>query len=89
VRTPEQRAAAAAPGSVNAMRGINFRGRGLSERTILALLDQGIDFPEPLLFMEPSLLKKIPGIGKAGINEIMRYRERFIVASYRANHQGA
>jgi hypothetical protein len=60
----KQKAAAAAPGSVNAMRGINFRGRELSESTILALLDQGIDFPEPLLFMEPSLLKKIPGIGK-------------------------
>jgi hypothetical protein len=59
------------------MRAINFRGRGLSDRTIQALLDHGIDFPEPLLFMEPSQLKKIPGMGKGGFNEIMRYREKF------------
>jgi len=59
------------------MRAINFRSRGLTDRTIQALLDHGIDFPEPLLFMEPPQLKKIPGIGKAGFNEIMRYREKF------------
>jgi hypothetical protein len=59
------------------MRAINFCGRGLSDRTIQALLDHGIDFPKPLLFMEPSQFKKISGMGKAGFNQIMRYREKF------------
>ena len=80
MRTPEQRDAVTASKLTSAsalMRAINFRGRGLSDRTIQALLDHGIDFPEPLLFMEPSQLKKIPGIGKTSFNEIKRYRERF------------
>jgi len=45
--------------------------------SIQALLDHGIDFPEPLLFMG-SQLKQIPGIGKTSFNEIKRYRERFV-----------
>ena len=79
VRTPVQRATPTASmlARASVMRAINFRSRGLTDRTIQALLDHGIDFPEPLLFMEPPQLKKIPGIGKAGFNEIMRYREKF------------
>ena len=83
MRTPLQRTAtiASALARASVMRAINFRGRGLSDRTIEVLLDHGIDFPEPLLFMEPSQLKKIPGMGKAGFNEIMRYRQKFTEAN--------
>jgi hypothetical protein len=77
MRTPEENAAVTASKLASVMRGISFRGRGFSDRTIQALLDHGIDFPEPLLFMEPSQLKQIPGIGKTSFAEIMRYRKRF------------
>jgi hypothetical protein len=88
MRTPEDSAAATASKLASVMRAISFRGRGLSDRTIQALLDHGIDFPEPLLFMEPSQLKKIPGMGKAGFNEIMRYRENFTTKTTEKNPTG-
>lgn len=56
-----------------------FRNRGLSERTIDALLDCGIDAPERLLSMTPAQLSEIPGIGKASLGEIMRYREPLMI----------
>jgi len=40
-----------------------------------------IDEPERLLFMQPANLKKIPGVGKASVDEIMRYRAKFIRSS--------
>ena len=58
-----------------------FRNRGFSERTIKALLDCSIDQPERLLFMQPADLKKIPGVGKASFDEIMRNRAKFIRSS--------
>ena len=77
MRTPEEDAAVTASKLASVMRAISFRGRGFSDRTVQALLNHGIDFPESLLFLEPSQLKQIPGIGKASFTEIKRYRERF------------
>ena len=57
-----------------------FRDKGLSDRTIKALLDCGIDAPERLLFMTPDQLAVIRGVGKISLGEIMRYRARFIIA---------
>jgi len=90
VRTLEQRATPTASmiARASVMRAINFRSRGLSDRTIQALLDHGIDFPEPLLFMEPPQLKKIPSIGKPGFKEIMRYREKFREEAVSTKHSG-
>lgn len=51
-----------------------FRDKGLSDRTIKALLDCGIDAPERLLFMTPDQLAVIRGVGKISLGEIMRYR---------------
>lgn len=55
-----------------------FRDRGLSDRTIKALLAHGLDAPERLLFVTEADLKRIPGIGRAAFDEIMCYRERYI-----------
>jgi DNA-directed RNA polymerase alpha subunit len=55
-----------------------FRDRGLSGRTVEALIEFGMDAPERLLFMQESEIEKIPGIGKASVREIRSYRERFI-----------
>jgi DNA-directed RNA polymerase alpha subunit len=55
-----------------------FRDRGFSERTIEALIARGIDMPERLLFATEAELKQIPGIGKASLQEIMKYRARFL-----------
>jgi hypothetical protein len=55
-----------------------FRVRKLSDRTIKALLDYGIDAPERLLFMTAEQLKGIPGVGKSSLAEIMKYRSRFL-----------
>jgi len=41
-------------------------------------MDCSIDAPERLLFMKPTDLKKIPGLGKTSVDEIMRYRAKFI-----------
>jgi hypothetical protein len=46
-----------------------------------ALVSAGIDAPERLLFMTDVELREIPGIGKAGIAEIAKYRSRFIPGS--------
>lgn len=54
-----------------------FSDRGLSERTIDALLGVGVDAPERLLFLPETELRKLK-VGPAGLNEIMRYRERFL-----------
>ena len=55
-----------------------FRDRGLSDRTVKALLDCGIDMPERVLFMTPAQLAVIRGVGKTSLGEIMRYRARFV-----------
>jgi DNA-directed RNA polymerase alpha subunit len=55
-----------------------FSGRGLSNRTIEALIASAIDAPERLLFMTPAQLRDILGIGKASLAEIMKYRSRFL-----------
>src|SRR6516225_8111112 len=60
MRTPEEDTAVTASKLASVMRAISFRGRGFSDRTVQALLDHGIDFPESLLFLEPSRLKQIP-----------------------------
>jgi hypothetical protein len=57
-----------------------FRHRGLSERTIGALVDSGIDAPERLLFVSPAQFRDIEGVGKVSFAEIMQYRSRFLPA---------
>jgi hypothetical protein len=80
-RTEEQKQVALKAGRTSALAVLEpfpFRHRGFSERTIRALMDCSIDAPERLLFMKPADLKKIPGVGKASFDEIMRYRAKFI-----------
>jgi DNA-directed RNA polymerase alpha subunit len=60
------------------MAGYPFRHRGLSERTIEALTERGIDAPERLLFMTADEVRTIPGIGKESMAEIVTYRTRFL-----------
>ena len=83
-RTEEQKLAARQAAKTSALAVAEpapFRNRGFSERTIRALMDCSIDEPERLLFMQPANLKKIPGVGKASVDEIMRYRAKFIRSS--------
>jgi DNA-directed RNA polymerase alpha subunit len=58
-----------------------FKNRGLSHRTIKALVDCGIDAPERILFMQEAHLRQIPGVGAASMKELKAYRSRFIVTS--------
>jgi DNA-directed RNA polymerase alpha subunit len=55
-----------------------FRDRGLSQRTIQALVDCGIDAPERLLFMTEEQIKNVPGAGKTSLAEIRAYRAKYI-----------
>jgi DNA-directed RNA polymerase alpha subunit len=55
-----------------------FNGRGLSHRTVKALVDCSIDAPERLLFMTEDQIRAIPGAGKASIAEIRAYRAKFV-----------
>ena len=55
-----------------------FRGRGLDDRTIEALINSNIDAPERLLFMTKSDLRKIPGLGKEAFAQIAAYRAEFM-----------
>jgi DNA-directed RNA polymerase alpha subunit len=59
-------------------KGSMFQGRGLSNRTVDILANFGIDAPERLLYMTEGEIKKIPGVGKASLAEIMGYREQFM-----------
>jgi hypothetical protein len=52
-----------------------FRDRGLSNRTIEALVKHGIDAPERVLFMKEDQLRTIRGIS---MRELRAYRARFI-----------
>lgn len=58
-----------------------FKNRGLSDRTIKALVNCGIDAPERVLFMPESHLRRLPGVGAASMKELRAYRARFIVAN--------
>jgi uncharacterized protein (DUF2384 family) len=51
-----------------------FQNRGLSHRTIQALIADGIDAPERVLFMPEAQLRKIRGVS---IRELRAYRARF------------
>jgi DNA-directed RNA polymerase alpha subunit len=55
-----------------------FQHRDLSKKTIQALMDCSIDFPERLLFMTEKQISSIPGVGKVSLSEIKAYRHRFI-----------
>jgi DNA-directed RNA polymerase alpha subunit len=55
-----------------------FNDRGFSARTIRALMDNGVDSPERLLFMTKEQVRKLHKIGKASLAEINNYRQRFI-----------
>ena len=56
---------------------LQFWGRGFSKRTRKILLEH-IDAPERLLFVTEQEIRRLPGIGKVSLDEIMRYRSRFI-----------
>jgi hypothetical protein len=66
-----------------------FQNRKFSNRTIDALVAYGMDAPERLLFMQPSDIRKIPGIGKASLAEIDAYIRRFKEASLKRSAAGA
>ena len=53
-----------------------FRDAGLSDHTVTALLNSGIDTPNRLLSITPADIAVIPGIGKNSLDKIMRYRAR-------------
>ena len=59
-----------------AARHLAFLGRGLSDRTIKALVAHGIELPEQLLFMRRSELRMIPRIGDAALADIESYQLR-------------
>lgn len=58
-----------------------FAERGLSRRTIDALIYHGIKMPEWVLFMSETEIKKISGIGKSSLAEIVRYRLKFNIGN--------
>lgn len=60
-----------------------FSDRGLSARTIQALADCSIDYPERLLFMTEKQIASIPGVGKVAAAEIRAYRALFIISEAR------
>ena len=64
-----------------------FKNRGLSHRTIKALVDCGIDAPERILFMPEAQLRRIPGVGAASLKELRAYRARFIVTNGEAHER--
>ena len=51
-----------------------FQNRGLSYRTIKALIICAINAPEHLLFMKEDDLRNIRGVGKVALTEIKNYR---------------
>ena len=53
-----------------------FRDAGLSDHTVTALLNSGIDAPNRLLSITPADIAVIPGIGKNSFDKIMLYRAR-------------
>ena len=55
-----------------------YAGRGLSDRTVEALVANGILEPERLLFMTEAQLKVMPGIGKVAMSNIGAYRAKFL-----------
>jgi DNA-directed RNA polymerase alpha subunit len=55
-----------------------FDHRGLSKRTVEAIVACGIYEPERLLFMTEEQLANIPGIGKVSMSEIKAYRDGFL-----------
>lgn len=57
---------------------IAFTGRGLSKRTVDAVIEGGISQPERLLFMSEDDISRIPGIGLKGVSEVMAYKRRFM-----------
>lgn len=54
-----------------------YKDRGFTDRTVKALIDCGIDFPERLLKMSLKEIGGAPGIGKAAIEEIRKYKQTF------------
>jgi DNA-directed RNA polymerase alpha subunit len=57
--------------------GGRFKERDLSEKTVEALCNADIDYPERLLFMPEAQIKKIAGLGPVRLAEVMAYVLRF------------
>lgn len=55
---------------------VPFRDAGLSDHTVTALLNNGIDAPTRLLSIAPADIAVIPGIGRNSLDKIMQYRAR-------------
>lgn len=56
-----------------------FSDRGFSERTICALAEAGVDFPEMLFTKTKTQISKIPGIGPKSLAEISAYITHFML----------
>jgi DNA-directed RNA polymerase alpha subunit len=69
--------AAASRAQARSLHSLAFRGR-VSDRVAEKLLDSGIDASERLLLMSNAEIAKIPGIGKAALQEIEAYRSKFL-----------
>jgi len=54
-----------------------FEHRGLSDRTIVALVQAGLDAPERLLFMSRSSIRRLKGIGDVSSREIAEYQRQY------------
>jgi len=55
-----------------------FHNRGLSDHTIRALVKTELDFPEQLLFMSDSAIKRLSGVGSVAHEDIYQYKQRFV-----------
>jgi hypothetical protein len=72
----------AAPTMLRTLEFHPFRGRGLSNETIRALVDYGLALPEELLFMGEDQIRAISGIGETGLAEIKAYWAKFPLPKY-------
>jgi hypothetical protein len=54
-----------------------FEHRGLSDRTIGALVRAGLDAPERLLSMSMVSIGRLKGIGDVSLSEIAEYRRQY------------
>lgn len=54
-----------------------FEHRGLSERTINALVQNGVDAPERVLCKSKAELFRMKGVGDVSVREIVKYQEQF------------
>jgi hypothetical protein len=54
-----------------------FAGRGLSARTITAIVNAGFEYPEQLLATDEEELRRVPRLGPDGVDELIAYRNKY------------